>query len=218
MSILIISDIHLTTKFDQKKFEYLRNLIEKFDKVIINGDFWSHYSCTFNEFIQSEWSRLFPYLKEKTIYIYGNHDRKKWCDDRVNLFSTEQHSNYSITEFGKKLRIEHGHAIAFDSVGNEKLMALHRKLKIDRYNYAMQKLILNKLGKKIYNFFGRTQQKKFLRESTKLEGNSFLVVGHSHSPNFIENKKYINSGYVNFGTAYYIALDNDGLRLVHEKF
>ncbi len=40
MRILVISDTHLTHKFDQRKFEYLLSIISQADKVIINGDFW----------------------------------------------------------------------------------------------------------------------------------------------------------------------------------
>ena len=39
MKILVISDLHLTTRFDQKKCEFLEKLISRADKVIINGDF-----------------------------------------------------------------------------------------------------------------------------------------------------------------------------------
>jgi predicted MPP superfamily phosphohydrolase len=88
MQTLIFSDTHLTKGFNRKKYEFLREIIEPVDRVIINGDFWDGYLTSFDKFVNSEWQKLFPLLKEKqTIYLYGNHDKTKWCDSRVNLFS-----------------------------------------------------------------------------------------------------------------------------------
>ena len=110
MKILVISDLHLTTRFDQKKCEFLEKLISRADKVIINGDFWSYYSCTFGEFVRSEWKALFPLLREKqAVYIYGNHDFRKWTNKRVHLFSVRQAEKYEYRYEKNKIIIEHGH-------------------------------------------------------------------------------------------------------------
>ena len=65
MKTLIFSDTHLKTKFEQKKFNFLSNIIDDADAIIIAGDFWDGYYCSFDEFVNSEWSALFPLLKEK---------------------------------------------------------------------------------------------------------------------------------------------------------
>src|SRR3972149_6125144 len=92
----IISDTHLTAKFDKAKFEYLKTLFSKYEEVIINGDFWSYYSCTFDEFLKSKWNALFPFMKAKTIYIHGNHDREKWCDERIDRLCLSAADSYML--------------------------------------------------------------------------------------------------------------------------
>ena len=66
---LVISDLHLTTASDPKKFRFLKKLISSFDRVIINGDLWCVYTDTFDQFINSDWQRLFPLLKSKKQFI-----------------------------------------------------------------------------------------------------------------------------------------------------
>jgi len=79
MKILVISDLHLTTRFDEKKCEFLEKLINRADKVIINGDFWEAYDLKINSFISSKWNKLFKYLKKNnSIYLFGNHDKKTY--------------------------------------------------------------------------------------------------------------------------------------------
>jgi len=97
MTILVFSDTHLTHRFNKKKFLFLSRIIKKADKVIINGDFWDGHISSFHRFINSKWSMLFKLLKQKkTVYIYGNHDRKEYCDSRVSSFSTIQTTHYKI--------------------------------------------------------------------------------------------------------------------------
>src|SRR3990172_1424130 len=67
MKILVFSDSHLTDKFEEKKFYFLKKIIRQSDFVIINGDFWDGYLTTFNRFISSNWSKLFPLLKLNKI-------------------------------------------------------------------------------------------------------------------------------------------------------
>src|SRR5689334_5828739 len=91
MKLLIFSDSHLSARFDEAKYNYLRWIITHADKVVINGDFWDRDLTTFDQFVNSDWRKLFPLLLSKaTTYIYGNHDWKGYCDERVNLFSTSQ--------------------------------------------------------------------------------------------------------------------------------
>lgn len=73
---IVISDLHLTTNFDNRKFQFLKNIFTNSGQIIINGDFWSYYSCTFDEFLDFKWQELFPFMRAKTIYIHGNHDRE----------------------------------------------------------------------------------------------------------------------------------------------
>ncbi|MBI3955332.1 metallophosphoesterase, partial [Candidatus Gottesmanbacteria bacterium] len=76
MHTIIISDLHLTRRFEKRKFNFLKKIIERSDQVVINGDLWDYYFSSFSQFVRSPWRQLFPLLKEKkTVYLYGNHDR-----------------------------------------------------------------------------------------------------------------------------------------------
>ncbi len=212
---LIISDTHLTTIFDLQKFEYLSKLISEYEEVIINGDFWSYYSCTFDEFVNSEWNKLFSILKSKTIYLYGNHDMAEWMDERMNLFSKEQHETYTLKNNNVTLEIEHGHKIKWNSLKNETFIKYHRKLKIGTLNDNIQKLILKWFGTSFYNSLGKSLENKFIAHN---RGENTLVVGHLHAPEYIQKAKYINTGYINFGNAYYVTVTDNEINLNYEKY
>ena len=112
MRTLIISDTHLTHRFDERKYYFLEKLISSYDHVILNGDFWDGYTTTFDKFVNSKWSGLFPLLKAKNaIYLFGNHDQERYTDERVNLFSVEQKKSHTIEIGIDTYHIEHGHVL-----------------------------------------------------------------------------------------------------------
>lgn len=218
MKILVISDLHLTTRFDQNKCEFLERLINKADKVIINGDFWSYYSCTFDEFVKSKWNRLFPLLRQKqAVYIFGNHDFRKWTDKRVHLFSVRQTEKYEYRYKNNKIVIEHGHQLLHrKNVENEKFMAFLRLIRFDDLiRYPLQNF-LPKIGvfKLIWGFSFRRRrvQKRISR------GETFIILGHTHVAKFSPEKNYINSGFINYGVASYVWIRNGVPRLVTTRY
>ena len=60
--------------------------------------------------VDSKWSdELFPILKaSNTHYIYGNHDPKELCNDKVSLFSDTQSEELDMDINGKVFHFEHG--------------------------------------------------------------------------------------------------------------
>jgi len=218
-NILVVSDFHLNTTFDKKKFDYIYNLFNKYDQIVMNGDFWSCYSCTFDEFLKSKWNELFPLmLKKECIYIHGNHDRKLWCDERVNLFSILTSDSYTLDMQTYGVILEHGHLIVGDSITNETFMKIHRFLKIDKYNYALQDFLLKKLGREKYSYPGKYINKKFKEEVKRrqIEGR-YLITSHSHAAEISLEDKYINVGFIRGGYASYILL-NEKINLVKETY
>lgn len=215
---LIISDIHLTKEFDQGKFEFLKNLFSKYDQIIINGDLWCNYSCTFDQFINSKWNNLFPYLKDKCIYLYGNHDRKRWCNQNVNLFSYKQAETYEFQLGEKTLKLQHGHKIYGDSIHNDTFVKWHRILKIDRLNDFIQNSIFKIFGKDFYNSIGKRTEKYYLEYAKNLNDNEILVIGHTHVPAFDLDNKYINTGYVNFGVGYFLDIEDNNIQLIQKSY
>lgn len=113
MKTLVFSDTHLTDKFDPELFDYIAELVESADQVVINGDFWDGYLTTFDAFCNSQWNKLFPLLKKKqAVYIFGNHDQQEHMDERCNLFSDTQTMMLSFKSGKKNIVIEHGHRIS----------------------------------------------------------------------------------------------------------
>ncbi|MCK9368435.1 metallophosphoesterase family protein [Candidatus Dojkabacteria bacterium] len=214
MKILIFSDTHLTEVFDSKKYRFLVSLINKYDKVIINGDFWSNYSSTFDSFVNSKWKKLFPLLLAKnTVYVYGNHDRKEWCDKRVELFSKIQVEKEKIVIDDLKYKVLHGHTVSFDSIHSKWWVNLIRNSKFDVLNYRIQTKILELFGGKTYEYFGGYMNRKYkriLREN--------VIIGHTHSPEFDLKAGFINSGYIYGGFAHYLDITDEKAKLIHKRY
>lgn len=118
VSTFVFSDTHFTCKVDRPRLDVLKQLIQQHDQVVINGDFIDGYLVTFDDYVRSGWSELFPLLAKKTVYIYGNHDKKEYSGQRVRLFSHSQTTHQMIPVAGVEVRIEHGDRIApsFDSM------------------------------------------------------------------------------------------------------
>src|SRR5690606_17718607 len=98
MQTIIFSDTHLSSRVYRKKLRYLQAVIETADRVVILGDFWDGFLTDFDRFLRSGWRVLFPMLLERqAIYLYGNHDRSQWSDERVSLFSVEQGLSHTLS-------------------------------------------------------------------------------------------------------------------------
>lgn len=223
MNILILSDLHLTSKFDKNKYNYLVELINKYDKVILNGDFWSAYSTTATKFMNSKWNKIFPLLKDKnTSYIYGNHDREKWNNSNlVNLFSNKQTNKETITLGNTTYIIEHGNnLLPKDSLTNPTFMKLNRALKIDDLiRYPIEKWIIKRLGINVYmNFTKGINEILKHYASTNLKDNEILITGHTHSPEIALNKHFIAGGILNFRHAQYVVINKDSVELIKETY
>lgn len=217
MKILLISDVHLTHRLKKRKFEYLKKLISEYEQVIIVGDFWSAYTCTFNRFMNSKWKELFPLLKSRnTVYIYGNHDRRRWCDERVYEFCDLALRDYTISAGGVDYHISHGVEYLVDSINNEIFMTLHRKLKLYVLSALIDRFFLKRLGYNRYIEIGRR-----LNEIQRFEvgdDSRFTILGHTHSPELLKEKKYLNLGFINYGYASYAVISEQGVKLYKDYY
>ena len=219
MKTAIISDTHLTHRFEPKKYVFLKKLLESVDEVIINGDFWDSMSTSFDSFIKSPWQQLFPLLiAKKTVYVYGNHDKKEMMDERVSLFSVLQTDQHTTQTNPKKLVIYHGHQHTFSLEG---YITNKTARKITNTAHS----IVEKLALKIFGtaFFQKTVYKSYSNSILKhaqanLKDDEVLVCGHSHSVFFMPNKKYINSGFIRHGLAQYLIIENKKIRAVEEWY
>lgn len=219
MKILIFSDTHLTDRFDEKKYIFLKKIISSADRVIINGDFWDGYLTTFDKFINSEWKKLFSsLLKKKTVYIYGNHDEEKLSDKRVRLFSVTQKKIYRMRINHKIFTVEHGDRILptfdqtmekiFDKISfivmpiirivYKLLLVLFGYLFIDLYFSRYNRILKKKLGKKVNNVI--------------------RIFGHTHYPEIDRTFNFANTGANMFGYGQYLLIENGKLKLKLERY
>lgn len=216
--ILIISDIHLTTNFIGKKFNYLKDLFRSVDKVIINGDFWTAYYNTFDEFLNTKWKELFPILRDKkAVYIYGNHDKEVWQDDRNSKFSIWAGSEFRFESHGVKYLITHGHNYLGDSISSEKFMKSWRFFKFDVIKYFIESLLLRLFGRYLY-LIAKNLNNKVKEISKKMSDVDFLVIGHTHWAEIDKTNRFINSGLIHSGVSTYIIIENGKPELFYERY
>jgi predicted phosphodiesterase len=206
MKILVFSDTHLTHKFKKDKFEQLYTLLNQdWDEIIINGDFWDSFSTTFDKFIDSEWSKLFPLLKENAVYIYGNHDKKEMSDERRSRFCKYASDNYELSKGNKKYYFTHGHQ--FFKTADIKYPIFRSKPS----NFIVMKTFEIGVALKGREFFNRpfykkgNKQQQHFKEET-LDENTTLVCGHSHHYQ-VNIEGYLNSGFFDFGITDHLVLE-----------
>ncbi len=210
MKTLIFSDTHLSSKFDPKLFEVLSRIINDADKVIINGDFWDFILTDWDDFVNSEWKKLFPILKSKeAFYIYGNHDKAEFMDDRVHAFCVERGYSYEIYTAGHKLMIQHGNLIV---IGLDERFPFLVKLRpiVKLANIFYRNLFLL-VDRRWFNpgFLQNRAMRKWAKKT--LEKNEILVCGHSHTGQFDPGNSYINTGMIRYGIVQYLVIDEDKL-------
>ncbi|MCA9377008.1 metallophosphoesterase [Candidatus Nomurabacteria bacterium] len=226
MKRVVISDLHLTNSFDQGLYDLLLEITKDYDEIIINGDFWDGYLISFDGFLRSKWSGLFPYLKEKAVYTYGNHDPEIWQDERSMTFCKSVGDSYQVELPNKiRLRIQHGHRLhQYRGMTVEKHLLL-RAIGIIPY------ILVNKYEKILSDMFGwekfkyiwwedRASDNSKLKEvSQKLLGkDEILVAGHIHLPIFTPEKGYINTGAITHGLASYLEVDGEDMRMIYKKY
>lgn len=227
MKILIFSDTHLDSIFDESKFNFLRRIIDSSDQVIINGDFWDSWFTSFDGFIKSKWSNLFPLLlKKKAVYIYGNHDPKEKCDHRVNLFSTINTENYFFNFNNQTYNVKHGRSI----------LKGKRTKYLEIYGLILDKTDKNIIGKVLHYFLHFLEYIGYKLIGTSLMTNSevakhgnlilkqscqnreWLICGDTHCAEIDKNSLFINSGCINYGHASYILINDNQINLYKENY
>ena len=222
MHILIISDTHFDPWYEPAKAQFLKRLIRAADQVVINGDFWDSFLWSFDEFLNSRWSELFPLLKAKnTIYIYGNHDAEHLSDSRAKLFSVQQLPEWQI-EIGETLyTVRHGdeYDLLFQKWSRSPLgnMILHRPFVI-RVMLFLEKLTMQLLDihysqKKLQTFIEEIKEKA----QHALMSHEFLITGHTHSAELDLVSRFANSGFIRNGLAQYLEITKTGEILLHEE-
>ena len=214
--VLIFSDTHLTCKFNRKWFDEVEPLINNADIVIINGDFWEHISCDFSKFIKSKWSKkLFPILKNKTIYLHGNHDPERLMNTHgVILFSREQHKEFEFKSGKYIFNLEHGDKIVPDFDSDHRIMTAFVEKYLPHFWLWLTRLedrknIFGKYFKK-YMDRHRVEETKACRKVAinNKEKNIIRIFGHIHTPKHNLEDDFIILGSFKNGNKRYITIEN----------
>ena len=225
MRTLIFADTHLTEEFDPILCDYIAKLVKSVDQVIINGDFWDCYLTSFDKFINSSWSTLFPLLKHKSIYLYGNHDPAKSMDKRVNLFSKLQVDHFQLIAGKRTFVIEHGHRVAgeFNDV-HPHISKFAMKYLPQLYptfdSLSLRKDFLGKFWRK-YMFTRHTKLQSQLRQFAlqNRKKNLVRVFAHSHLPAHDEiDKGFICLGASRFGRFHHLIIDGRKQKFVESSY
>lgn len=220
MQILVFGDTHLGKKIDKKKFDFIKEIIQQHDKVIINGDFWDAKKCAFEEFVRSGWSELFPLLKERdAVYLYGNHDPKVLCDEKVSFFSKTAKLQHEFTYGRHKYFITHGDLYDKNCRRMQWLFNFNPKLdSIIEFPISLLGAFHMKMLKYGYDFghWGR-----FFNKIVKAEAQNkdeIFIVGHTHHPEEFLEKNYINQGFIEYGIATYVTINEAGCKLIEKAY
>lgn len=210
MKLLVFSDTHLTEYVEEKKFNLLKEIISKADKVVINGDFWDGYLSNFDEFVHSGWKNLFPLLKKKnTVYVYGNHDSKKFKHTQLcKLFSDIQTDRFKI-KIGKKTYIfEHGNRLL--PFGDEEKLQAQIKSTLNKLTNKIEGILIKTLGVHYQRFLQKYNEMIKKQLMKELKKNEFYVCGHTHSAEIDTKNRFINTGVIKDGLAQYIHISEQG--------
>jgi predicted phosphodiesterase len=216
MKILVISDVHLDLPFEPKKYNFLKKIISDCDQVILNGDFWEGQFISFSQFIFSPWKQLFPILKtKKTIYIYGNHDKKIKIDKNVELFSIKQTERYELLISNTKYIFEHGNRLYpfHDETTHPYIPKKSHLIEL------LEWIVINIFGKPLITLllfhFNLVIKKKLKNE---LKKNEIYVCGHTHFAEIDIKNQFINTGFIKQGLGQYLIIDNGTPRLMEEWY
>lgn len=218
MRTIIFSDTHLTERFDPKKFNFLYDICESAERIIINGDFWESWFVDPRKFINSKWSSLFRLLKSKdTTYIYGNHDLKVLSEEVGKYFSNSQLESTTLKVGKEILHIEHGQRLfrTFDAkVNNIKILAM------SKYLILASQFILDSIFSKLFGDrrSDHKHQQIMNNRDNYLKNNYILVCGHVHTSYIDMEQKYLNSGSILYGKASYIQIENDKIELIKTTY
>ena len=221
MNILVFSDTHLYLPFDQKKFNFLKKIINEADQVIINGDFFDDYMISFDDFINSPWKDIFPLLKEKkAVYIFGNHDQEKFSDKRLNMFSVEQTSKYYLKINNRTFIFVHGQQ--FRKTADLFIKELFKPLVslIVRIAHHKRQNLVNIFGRNFLHFRFAYRNIATKRKAIKtIKKNEFIIVGHNHWAEVDEKNHFACCGAILYGFAQYLIIDStSGKITLHEEW
>lgn len=232
-STIILSDLHIGDNIHEKRLKAFLEIIETFDRVILNGDFLDDL-WPYKKTIKSEWAQLFELLKTKeVIYLFGNHDRDTTDLREATAYFIDTYADtYKLAVTDKELVIMHGHTIypRPDGIIYEKKATRFGKFiqKIVRILwYTMYPFVLTirffieknpgTLAKIQRNVVKVQNDRMKIYAKENLKDNQILVCGHSHLAEFSPELQFINEGANSYERVEYLSIRDGKMELVIKK-
>lgn len=218
-SEIIISDTHFgeyVEKRDRPRLEFLKRVLKPADRCILAGDKWDSWKISFNQFVNSGWSELFPILREKnTIYILGNHDPEVPKHPKL-FWDTVVENEFKFKNGDQTYAVMHGHLV--DSWKHlDRLM----ERKIARYLYPFaswwqEHVLTNRLTERTVKIAQSWNEEQKDSLDLLFPANVWKITGHTHWAEFDRARKYINAGMIDtkLRRASYVHIDGNGPLLV----
>ena len=196
MKRIVISDIHIGSKYykAEELTSFLKN--EDYDQLILDGDILDLIKAPiFTERAYNLLSAI-DYSKE-IIYVIGNHDVALMGFSGKNLFGIKFVESYEFEESGRKFRIEHGDKYETGLIHYNFSMRiisviqdwLEHAFNVDLTSWFVNRKIKKRKLRRIWDILDRNKDV------------DVIVMGHSHCPEAIiwvderQNiKTYVNSG------------------------
>jgi len=205
--IIVVSDVHLTDRFNPGKFADLERVIGQADLVVLNGDFWDGFQINYPDFVESDWNQLFDLLKSKnTIYLYGNHDPQSYGDGTE--FSVAQSDRLVIRQKGVVFNFQHGNRID---------PSIEDRIHFPRWflglGNKLEGVMVMLLGKNYLRRYRRGNQTMKIWKAHNIQPDEWLVCGHSHFAEVSLENKFANSGLANWGFVQYLEIENGAVSL-----
>lgn len=214
MRRLIISDIHIGSKF--YKAEQVKELIESidYDQLILNGDILDLIKVPlFTDRALSLFKAIDP--SKEIIYVVGNHDLSFRGFIGESIGPVKFVKSYEFSENNRTFRVEHGDTYDKGWIRDSFWIKLISLIQNSLENYFDVDLTSWYISRKI-------KKRKLKRIWDLLDANSdvdVIILGHTHIPEAViwvnekeEIKTYINCGDWISHTSY-IIIDNGVARL-----
>lgn len=226
--VVVFSDCHLDREFNQRQFDQFVQVISNADQVVMNGDFWIDSGISFDDFMKTDWVKLFPYLKEKnTQYVFGNHDMPAHSDQRIFQFCTAAGFALKLQAGDLRLHIEHGHLLSkglvkivlrvFENHPKALFFATWLVGIFAEWAMANEKRA-TKQGKSRHNSLLKKLNSSFKKERYSVSSSEeYFVMGHTHVQEFDEAEKYINLGRTHQGDFGYLTIWKNHFQLVADS-
>lgn len=221
MKALVFSDTHFGTVFEEKRFNFLKQLIVQADKIIINGDFWDSYLCSVDVFLASDWRKLLQLLAKKdTWFTIGNHDRN--ITAIAETIGAEKRVKEKIElQIGKQsYHIMHGHQLSPEfEERHPQITKIGSRYYPSIFDWEESSGLMGKLSRL---YFARKRAgiwqdfQSFGPAAKRTE--QWLILGHSHLDRENIQKRIASLGAVRLGWASYAWLTKNGSEIHLEKY